>query len=427
MAGLGTFITALLIGAPIAFALIALTIVMIATMSDPLLFQAYHQQLFGGLENYGLLALPLFMLVGELMSEGGIARRLIALARVLVGRLSGGLAYVNLLSNAMMASILGSAIAQISLMNRVITPEMVKAGYSRRFSTSLSTGAGLLAPVLPPSMIFVVYGVLAQISIGDLFLAGIGPGLVMIGGFIVILIIAGMRGAFKEADQMHVEMKTTEKAELNALAASAVPSILVPVVILASIIFGVATPTEAAAIAALVALIIGSFVYHELDMEKIWLCFQRAAISSGTILILIAAAQMFGFVIVYEQLPAVFTTWITETTQSPLVFLLLVNILLLVVGMFFDGIAALIIVVPLLLPIATRQFGIDPFQFGVIICLNLAIGLVTPPVGTGLFVASATSGVSPERIAVGVLPFILVTALTIMLVALWPTLTNFFL
>ncbi|MAP94068.1 MAG: C4-dicarboxylate ABC transporter permease [Ponticaulis sp.] len=427
MAGVGVFLVCLLIGVPIAFAMIAMTLVLIPTVSDPVLFRAFHQQLFGGLENYGLLALPLFLLVGELMSEGGIARRLIALARLLVGRLSGGLAYVNLIANAMMASILGSAIAQISMMNRVITPEMEKAGYNKEFSVSLSTGAGLLAPVLPPSMVFVVYGVLAQISIGDLFLSGIGPGLVMLMGFLGIILIAGLRGAFKEADKTQQNMSAQESSDLRKLAFSALPAALVPVIILTSIVFGIATPTEAAALAALVSLGIGTFVYKELTLASLWDCLKRAAMASGVILFLIASAQIFGFVIVFEQFPATLSDWITSTATSPLAFLLLVNVLLLMAGMFLDGIAALIIIVPLLLPIATRQFGIDPFQFGVIVCLNLAIGLITPPVGAGLFVASSASGVSPERIAWRVLPFIAVTLFTIFLVAILPALTSFLL
>lgn len=420
-----SFLVFLIIGIPIAFALIAMTVILIVTVSDPVLFRAFHQQLFGGLENYGLLALPLFMLVGELMSEGGIARRLIALARVLVGRLSGGLAYVNLLANAMMASILGSAIAQISMMNRVMTPEMEKAGYDRSFSTALSTGAGLLAPVLPPSMIFVVYGVLAQISIGDLFISGIGPGLIMIAGFSAIVLIAGLRGSFKQADAQRANMSAEDRSDLHALAWSALPAASVPVIILVSILSGLATPTEAAALAAIVTLLIGSFIYRELSFKKIGDCLKRAAMTSGTILFLIAAAQIFGFVIVYEQFPATLSEWITSTATSPLAFLLMVNVILLLAGLFFDGIAALIIIVPLLLPIATTQFGIDPFQFGVIVCLNLAIGLITPPVGAGLFVASSASGVPVEKIALRVLPFIGVTLFTIFLVALLPAITSF--
>lgn len=421
MPALTGFILALLIGVPIAFVLILTTILLILTESDPVLFRAFHQQLFGGLESYGLLALPLFMLVGEVMGESGIARRLIALARLMVGRIRGGLAYVNLIANAMMASILGSAIAQMSVMNRIITPEMAKAGYSRRFAASLSTGAGLLAPVLPPSMIFVIYGVLAQISIGDLFLSGVGPGIVMLIGFFLVVMIWGRMGAFRNLPEDEAaDVSGGGDRSLRSVALSALPGALVPVIIFASIIGGLATPTEAAALAALVAIVIGALVYRELDLAAIWRCFVRSAMASGVILLLIAAAQLFGFVVVYEQMPAHLTGWISDHAASPFIFLLLVSLLLLVLGMIMDGIALLIIVVPLLLPIATQQFGVDPFQFGVIVCLNLAIGLITPPVGAGLFVASSASGVPAERIALGVLPFIFVTLVTILLVALFP-------
>ncbi|MCI4646076.1 MAG: TRAP transporter large permease [Hyphomonadaceae bacterium] len=426
MPSAGGFFFCIAVGVPVAFALLVATILLIAFDSDPILFRAFHQQLFGGLENYGLLALPLFMLVGELMSAGGIARRLIALASLLVGRLKGGLAYVNLLANALMASILGSAAAQISLMNRIMTPEMERAGYRKEFAAALSTGGGLLAPILPPSMIFVVYGVLAQVSIGDMFIAGIGPGLIMLVGFALCIWIWGRMNGFPDSDHAQ-QFSDEDPKSAGEILRDTAPSLLVPIVIVGSIIGGIATPTEAAALASLAAGAIGFFIYKELTLPKIWDSCVRAAIGSGVILLLIAAAQVFGFVIVYEQVPAALSKWISATATSPILFLLMINIILLLVGMFLDAIAALIIVVPLLLPIATGQFGIDPFQFGVIVCLNLAAGLVTPPVGAGLFVSAATTGVKAERIALRVLPFVAVTVLTILLTVIFPEITSIFL
>lgn len=426
MPSAGGFFFCIAVGVPVAFALLAATILLIAFNSDPILFRAFHQQLFGGLENYGLLALPLFMLVGELMSAGGIARRLIALASVLVGRLHGGLAYVNLLANALMASILGSAAAQISLMNKIMTPEMERAGYRKDFAAALSTGGGLLAPILPPSMIFVVYGVLAQVSIGDMFIAGIGPGLIMLVGFALCIWVWGRMNGFPDSDHAEQFGDEAPKSPGEILRDTA-PSLLVPIVIVGSITGGIATPTEAAALACLAAGAIGLFIYKELTLASLWDSCVRAAIGSSVILLLIAAAQVFGFVIVYEQVPAALSAWISSTASSPIIFLLMINIILLLVGMFLDAIAALIIVVPLLLPIATTQFGIDPFQFGVIVCLNLAAGLVTPPVGAGLFVSAATTGVKTERIALRVLPFVLVTVLTILLIVVFPQITSVFL
>lgn len=426
MSAAGGFFFCIAVGVPVAFALLAAAILLILFDSDMILFRAFHQQLFGGLENYGLLALPLFMLVGELMSAGGIARRLIALANVFVGNLKGGLAYVNLMANAMMASILGSAAAQISLMNRILTPEMVRAGYKKEFAAALSTGGGLLAPILPPSMIFVVYGVLAQVSIGDMFIAGIAPGLIMLLGFAFCIWLWGRVNGFPATHDEQTEKSTDTKPD-GQVVRNAAPSLLVPVVIVGSITGGLATPTEAAALACLAAGLIGFFMYRELTLSSIWECCIRAAIGSGVILMLIAAAQLFGFVIVYEQVPAALSKWISATATSPILFLLMINVILLLVGMFLDAIAALIIIVPLLLPIATTQFGIDPFQFGVIVCLNLAAGLVTPPVGAGLFVSAATTGVKAERIAVGVLPFVLVTVLTILLTVIFPQITTIFL
>jgi len=411
------FLVFMAVGVPIAFVLILSAIILIVSTGDTILFRAFHQQLFGGLENYGLLALPLFMLVGELMGASGIASRLVAMANGFIYRLKGGLAYVNLLANALMAAILGSAAAQISMMNRIMTPEMEKAGYSRAFSASLSTGGGLLAPVLPPSMIFVVYGVLAQVSIGDMFIAGIIPGLMMVVGFILAVYLLGFFYTYPDS-------RDAAPVDRGHDILTGLPTLLVPIVIVASITLGLATPTESAALASVTAIVIGVFVYKQLTWDSLQTAFVRAAISSGVILILIAAAQLFGFVITYEQIPGEITDWMTSVANSPITFLLLLNLMLLFVGMFIDAIAALIIVVPLMLPIAVGVYGVDPFHFGVIVCLNLAVGLVTPPVGAGLFVAAASSGVRPEKIALGVLPFILVTLITLVLISVLPSLTT---
>lgn len=426
MAGFGVFFVGMAIGVPIAFVLLITTVALIWLGSDEVLFLAFHQQLFGGLENYGLLALPLFMLVGELMGESGLARRLLDMARVIVGGVRGGLAYVSLMANALMAAILGSAAAQIAMMNRIMTPEMERYGYPRAQAAALSTGGGLLAPILPPSMIFVVYGVLAQVSVGDMFLAGIGPGLIMIAGFFVAIAITQRRAPGAAESSLRAEKShTAEPLSRRAALLGGLPPLVIPLIILLSITTGIATPTESAALAALAAIGIGVFVYRELTLSRIAAAFMRAAILSGVILLLVAAAQLFSFVVTYQQFPAAVAAWITETAQSPLMFLLLLNLILLVVGMFVDAIAALIVVVPLMLPIATSSYGLDPFHFGVIVCLNLAIGLVTPPVGSGLFIASLSSGVKPEKIAVGVTPFILVAILTLALVVVAPELTTF--
>ncbi|MBL4639457.1 MAG: TRAP transporter large permease [Kordiimonadaceae bacterium] len=412
---LSFFFGSLLIGVPVAFALLLATIFLIVISGDHVLFLSFHQQFFGGMEKYGLLALPLFIVVGELMGAGGMARRLVALAGLLIGNFRGGLAYINLLANAMMASILGSAVAQISVMNKVLTPEMEKAGYSRLFSVALTTAGGLLAPILPPSMLFVVYGVLAQISIGDMFIAGIVPGFMLIIGFIGMIAFLGRFHKYPEPSR-------TNSVDRRAILIEGLPALSVPAIIVITILTGIATPTEAAALAGLTAFLVGRYIYKEISFSDLSSVFTQSAMSSGMILVLIGAAQIFGFVITFEQLPAVVINWITSVATSELTFLLLLNLLLLIVGMFIDAIAAMIIIVPLLLPIAVNMYGLSPFHFGIIVCLNLALGLVTPPIGSGLFIAAATSGEKPGDIARYIAPFILVAVIVLILLSLIPAL-----
>lgn len=411
-----SFLGFVVVGVPIAFALVAFAIVMIWAGGDMILFQSLPQQFFGGLENYGLLALPLFILLGEFMNAGGIGRRLMAFALALLGSVKGGLAYVNLLANMMMASILGSTVAQITIMSRVAVPEMERTGYPRDVSVAITAAGGMLAPIIPPSMLFIIFGVIAQLPIGDLFIAGIVPGVVLFLIFLVVIAWLGRRHGFPPSDK--VTLRERVRAVLDA-----VPAALIPVVIIGSILGGIATPTESAAVASIMAILIGLFVYREMRLADLWPAFVRAAASSSVVLFLIAAAGLFSWVITFNNVPALVSAWLQGVTDSPLVFLLLINLMLLALGMITDPIPAIILVVPVFLPVAVDVFGIDPFQFGVIVCLNLTAGLLTPPVGTGLFTAALMGNVRAERLAWLILPFFGAVALVLVLLVLFPVLT----
>ncbi|MDT0684566.1 TRAP transporter large permease [Roseicyclus sp. F158] len=415
MAG-GSFLLLLAIGVPIAFALLLLALVIIALGGNFVLLQSYPQQLFGGLENYGLLALPLFILLGEFMNSGGIGRRLMALALALLGPVKGGLAYVNLMANMLMASILGSTVAQITIMSRLAVPEMEKAGYPRDVSVAITAAGGMLAPIIPPSMMFIIFGVIAQIPIGDLFIAGIVPGLFLFAAFIGVIAWLGRRHGFPRTEPMPF------RARLRS-AVDALPAALIPAVIIGTILGGIATPTEAAAIASLMAAAIGLGIYRELKLSDIWPAFTRSAASSALVLFLIAAAQVFSWVITFENVPAQVAAALQAMTSSPIVFLLLLNLLLIFLGMVTDPIPAIILIVPVFLPVATQVYGIDVFQFGVIVCLNLTAGLLTPPVGTGLFTAALMGEVRAERLARLILPFFLAVLLVIVALILFPVLS----
>jgi len=411
------FVAMLVLAVPIAFVLFGTALAYIKLSGNEVLFASFSQQLFSGIESYGLLAIPLFMLAGEIMNRGGLTRRLIGLARIFVSGLRGGLAYINLLANMMMASIIGSATAQISIMTQAMVPEMERAGYRRDFAAATTAAGGLLSPIIPPSMLFVIFGVLGQIAIGDLFIAGIVPGLLLTGGFVLVVAVLGLVHDFPRGEWL-------SRREIVAAVLAGLPSATVPVIIVGGILFGVFSPTESAAAAALAALVIGRFVHREFNLRELPDILFRTAINSTIVLFLIATANVFGWVILFEEVPQRLTLWLTELSSDPFVFMLLVNAALLVIGAFIDSIAALIIVVPLLLPIAQSNYGIDPFHFGVVVCINLVLGILTPPVGTGLFIAATLARVPPGRIFVALAPFLLVTIVVLILLSAMPWLVT---
>lgn len=415
-----SFLVLLFSGVPIAIVLTLTTIIYIQMSGNEVLFLSFVQQLYGGLEKYGLLAIPLFMLVGELMNEGGITKRLVAFAGVFVGSLRGGLAYINLVANMLMAAIIGSANAQIAVMGRVMVPEMAARGYDRNYAAAVTAAGGLLSPIIPPSMLFVIYGVLAQISIGDMFLAGIIPGLLLTVAFFIVIAIMGF---FYEYPRGAKQSHRTALASLMG----ALPSLSIPVVIVGGIAGGIATPTESAALAVVTALVVGMVFHREFELGRVGPMLCRLVANTATVLFLVAAANVFGWIIIYERVPQDLAAYLQTLTMNPLVFLLLVNLLILFVGMIIDGIAALILTVPILLPIAMRTYDIDPFHFGVVICLNLTIGLLTPPVGTGLFVAANVTGCKPMDIMRPLAPFLLATILVLLLISWQPELATWIL
>jgi tripartite ATP-independent transporter DctM subunit len=414
---IAAFALLLVLGVPIAFVLFGTALVYIQVSGNHVLFASFAQQLFSGIESYGLIAIPLFMLAGEIMNRGGIIRRLVGVASIFVAGLRGGLAYINILANMMMASILGSATAQISIMTQAMVPEMERAGYGRGFAAATTAAGGLLSPIIPPSMLFVIFGVLAQISIGDLFIAGIIPGLLLTLAFIVVIALLGLVRDLPKGQWL------TGREMLRAVI-GALPSCSVPVIIVGGILLGWFSPTEAAAAAALAAVVIGRFVHRELDLRQLPDILLATAVNSTIVLFLIATANVFGWVIIFEEVPQQLTVWMTELSSDPFVFLLLVNIALLVVGMLIDSLAALIIVVPLLLPIAQSNYGIDPFHFGVVVCINLVLGILTPPVGAGLFISATLAKVPVGQIVRALGPFLLATIAVLVLLSWRPELVT---
>lgn len=405
------FLLFLLMGIPISLVLGMITICYFFLVGNTTLLTSTPMRLFSGLENFGLLAVPLFMLAGELMNGGGITTRLVQFARVFIGHVRGGLAYVTVVANMFLASILGSANAQAAMMSKVMVPEMEKEGYNREFSSALTLASSIIAPIIPPSMIFIIYGTLSGTSIGGLFMAGIIPGIIYGIGFIALIAYMGYKNNYPKSE------RATAK-EMVKSTVSVLPALLVPIVIIFGILSGAFTATESAAIACLIAFIVGAFLYRELDLKKLPQIFINTVISTATVTFLIAMANIFGWMIAFEQIPQLIANSMLSVSESPFVFLLLVNIFLLLIGMILDGIAALIILVPVLMPLVTA-FQIDPIHFGVIICINLTIGLLTPPVGTGLFIVSSIAEVRFERLVKATMPFLIVAIVILFIITYW--------
>ncbi|MCR8848132.1 TRAP transporter large permease [Rossellomorea sp. SC111] len=411
------FVVFLLMGIPIALVLGMTTVVYFLLTGNTMLLESTPQRLYSGMENFGLLAIPLFMLTGELMNSGGITNKLVVFARVLVGHVRGGLAYVTVIANMFLASILGSANAQAAMMSKVMVPEMEKEGYTREFSSALTLASSIVAPIIPPSMIFIIYGTLSGTSIGGLFMAGIIPGTIFGIGFIGLIAYLGYKHNFPRSERASLELIWNSFVKV-------LPAILVPFVIIAGILSGAFTATESAAVASVIAFVVGMFFYRELKWKSLPKILINTVIGTATVTFLIAMANLFGWLIAFEQIPQMIANSMLSISDNPFVFLLLVNIFLLIIGTLLDGIAALIILVPVFMPLVSG-FQIDPIHFGVIICINLTIGLLTPPVGTGLFIVSSIAEVRFESLIKAVMPMLLLGIGMLLIVTYWKQTTLF--
>ncbi|MDW9683998.1 TRAP transporter large permease subunit [Sinorhizobium meliloti] len=395
------FLAFMLVGVPIGVCLCLGSIVYIFASGNPLLFQSFPTQLFGGVDNYGLISIPLFVLIGEIMNGGGITRRIIDMTMAFVGAMRGGLAYVNLLANMFVASILGSATAQVAVMAQMMVPEMEKKGYDKTFAAGLTAYSGMLGPIIPPSIMFVVYSVLAQVPVSDMLAAGIVPGILLTVAFCLVIAAMGFVYNYPRGERMKLQERV--RIVLDAL-----PTLLIPFVIVGSILSGL------------------RFWIGELKFSDLPRMMLRAGIYSAVVLFLVAAAAVFSWVLVYGMVPQQVAGWVQTVASDPVTFMLLVNVILLVIGTVIDGAPGLIMTVPILLPIATEVYGIDPIHFGVVVVVNLVLGFLSPPVGLCFFVAAAVTGAKPGKMFLVTLPFFFVSCLMLVLLSLIPSLSTFF-
>ncbi|QDG75401.1 TRAP transporter large permease [Labrenzia sp. PHM005] len=370
-----------------------------------------------GADSFPLVAVPLFVLAGDLMQSGGMSRRLVAFANALIGHIRAGLAYVNVLACVFFAAISGSSPATVAAIGSNMIPEMEKVGYSRRFSSALTASSGMIGVMIPPSIPFIIYGVTAEVSIGKLFLAGVIPGLM----FAVMFMFVARFLLRKEEAALDAK-QTFSPASVASTFRKSFWALLVPGIILGGIYSGVFTPTEAGAVAVVYAAFVGIFIYKDIKVSELPGVLAQSALTSGTILVLVVMAAAFGRLATLAQIPAQLASGLTSISDNPILILLLINLLLLLIGMFMETISSIIIMTPILLPVAAA-IGVDPIVFGVILTVNLAIGFCTPPLGVNLFVASGISGVSIERLSVAVLPFFAGMLLLLMAVTYVPALS----
>ncbi|MCX7780735.1 MAG: TRAP transporter large permease [Negativicutes bacterium] len=406
----------LILNVPIAVALgLATVTAIIADGNLPLTLVV--QRLFVANDSFPLLAIPFFMLAGSVMSAGGVSTRLVAFANTLVGWLTGGLTMVVTLTSMFFAAISGSSAATCAAIGSTMIPAMKEKGYDKEFSAAVIAASGTTGIVIPPSVPLVVYGVIAGVSIGDLFLGGVVPGIIMgLSMMGLIYFQAKARGYVGED-------RPTLKAVFATFKES-VWGLMMPVIILGGIYGGIFTPTEAAAVAAFWGIFVGMFVYRELKLKDFPKIFVSAIISTAVVMFIMDAAGLFSWIITSNRIPQNLAAYFLELTTNPHLIMLFINVLLLIVGTFLNASAAIIILAPILVPVVTKV-GIDPVFFGVIMTVNMAIGTITPPVGVDLFVAQTVSGVSLERITRLIWPFILVLVVDLMLLTYIPELTMF--
>lgn len=415
----GSFLFAMFIGMPISIVLCLTAVAYIWQSDNTVLFTSFPMQMWNGLDSYGLIAIPLFILIGEVMNGGGITRRIIDMAMAFVGALKGGLAYVNLLANMFVASILGSAAAQVALMSQMVVPEMERAGYDKTFAAGLTAYAGMLGPIIPPSIMFVVYSVMAQVPVGTMLAAGIIPGLMLTVAFCIVIALMGYVYNYPRGEKRPMR-------ERVSITLKALPTLFIPLVIVGSILSGLANPTEAAAMGVVSAVLVGWLVTGDLKLSQLPRMFVKAGVLSAGILFLVAGAAVFSWVLIYGMIPQQVAAWIQTIAHDPLTFMLLVNVILLVIGTVIDGAPGLIMIVPILLPIATDIYGIDPVHFGVVAVINLVLGFLSPPVGLNFFVAAAVTGAKPGKMFIVTLPFFVISCVILVVLSIFPSLSTAF-
>ncbi len=410
------FLVFLLIGLPVVFGLLLAPGLLLWMNGQERDIALLYRNVYNGMDSFPLMAIPFFMLAGELMNRGGITSRLVEFAQALMGHLRGGLAHVNILSSMLFAGLSGSAVADTSALGSMLIPAMEKQGYSRKFAAAITAASSVIGPIIPPSGIMIIYAYVMGESVAALFLAGIVPGILVGLGLMLMVKVMADKYDFPVASRKYTW------GERGHASLKAFFPLLTPVIILGGILGGVFTPTEAAAVAVAYAVFIGMFVLNTLKLRDLPNVLTRAAMTSSVVLLLVGAAMAFKTVVSLSHAPEIMADFVLSLTENPLILLFLINILLFIVGMFLDAGPAIIILGPILGPIFV-EMGVDPIHFAIIMSVNLTVGLATPPMGLVLFVASSVSGERVDAIARAILPFLLVEIIVIFLITYVPAIS----
>jgi tripartite ATP-independent transporter DctM subunit len=410
------FIFLMAAGMPVVFALLVGPGLSLAFEGDQVFFKALLSRLYSGMDSFPLMALPFFILAGQLMNSGGITRSIVEFSQSMIGHVRGGLAQVNILSSVLFAGLSGSAVADTSALGKIFIPAMEKNGYSRSFAAAVTAASSVIGPIIPPSGIMILYAFIMNVSVAGLFAAGLVPGLMVSIGLMLATSFISKKRNYPVAGRKATWRERGQAFRRTALA------LLTPVILLGGILAGIFTPTEAAAVAAFYALVVTLFLTRTLRIKELPSIFIESAVQSGVILLLVGASVVFAWIITVSGLAGLVANGMMQTSDNVYILLFLANLFLFIVGMFLDAGPAVLILGPVLGPLFVAM-GVDPIHFAVVMCVNVTVGLATPPMGLVLFVAASVSKERVETIARQMLPFLAVEVTVIFLITYFPAIS----
>jgi tripartite ATP-independent transporter DctM subunit len=412
---LGIFFVMLLAGVPIFIALLAAALAGFIYLGDYSLLRIMIQQFFGGMDIFTLLAIPLFIMTGNLMNKTGITDKLLEFSRVLVGHLRGGLGHVNVVASIIFAGISGSAAADTSAIGAILIPAMAKEGYDRSYAAGITAGSSLIGPIIPPSIFMVLYGTMTNQSIGALFIAGIIPGLMLGAAFMI------MNYYYSKKNNYPISNEKASFKKVVKTGAESLIALFAPIIIIGGIITGVVTPTEAGAAAVFYTVIVGFFITKKLRIKYFVDALYETIRNTSVVFLIMGSASVVSWLLKWEQVPQKFAGFMLSLTDNTTILLMIMSLMIFIIGMFMEEIAALILLTPVLAPAAVYA-GIDPLHFGIVMTLNITIALITPPMGACVYIVSAVGKVKLETLFKEIWPFVAVAMTVLLMIILFPSL-----